>query len=43
MMLKSNLRDYSNAYIPVQGTIAVSNTTVPGAAGESNNRGGKKN
>ena len=28
-MLKSSLHDYNDAYIPVQGTITVSNTTAP--------------
>ena len=30
-MLKSNLCDYSDAYIPVKGTIAVPNTAVADA------------
>ena len=37
-MLKSNLCDYSDAYILVQGTISVSNTAVAGAANNTNRK-----
>ena len=37
-MLKSNLCDYSDAYILVQGTISVNNTAVAGAANNTNRK-----
>ena len=37
-MLKSNLCDYSDAYILVKGTITVSNTAAQGAAANNTNK-----
>ena len=37
-MIRSNLRDYSNAYILVKGTITVQNTEAAGAAVNNTNR-----
>ena len=37
-MLKSNLCDYSDAYIPVKGTISVTNTAAAGAASNNTNK-----
>ena len=37
-MLKSSLRDYSDAYIFVKGTITVNNTAAAGAAANNTNR-----
>ena len=37
-MLKSCLRDYSDAYILVKGTISVSNTAAQGAANNTNKK-----
>ena len=37
-LIRSNLRDYSDAYILVKGTITVPNTEVAGAAVNNTNR-----
>ena len=37
-LIRSNLRDYSDAYILVKGTITVPNTTAAGAAVNNTNR-----
>ena len=37
-MIKSNLSDYSDAYIHVKGTIEVTNTAAPGAAPNNRNK-----
>ena len=37
-MLRSNLCDYSDAYIPVKGTITVANTAAAGAAANNSNK-----
>ena len=37
-MIRSNLCDYSDAYIYVKGTIAVSNTAYVGAAVNNTNK-----
>ena len=37
-MIRSNLRDYSDAYILVKGTITVPNTEAAGAAVNNTNR-----
>ena len=37
-MLKSSLCDYSDAYIPVKGTITVNNTSAQGAAANNTNK-----
>ena len=37
-LIRSNLRDYSNAYILVKGTITVQNTEAAGAAVNNTNR-----
>ena len=37
-MLKSSLRDYSDVYILVKGTITVSNTAAQGAAANNTNK-----
>ena len=37
-MLKSNLCDYSDAYIHIRGTITVNSTAVEGAAANNTNK-----
>ena len=37
-MLKSSLCDYSDAYIPVKGTISINNTAAQGAAANNTNK-----
>ena len=37
-MLKSSLRDYSDAYILVKGTISLNNTAAQGAAANNTNK-----
>ena len=37
-VIRPNLSDYSDAYVPVKGTITVLNTTVAGAAVNNTNK-----
>ena len=37
-MLRSSLFDYSDAYIPVKGNVAVNNTAAEGAAANNANK-----
>ena len=37
-MLKSNLRDYSDAYILLKGSITINNTAAAGTAGNNSNK-----
>ena len=37
-MIKSNLSDYSDAYVHVKGTIEVTNTEAQGAAPNNRNK-----